>query len=128
MKLLITILLLLAFTGSAFADSIDDWLKTEDAQKEAYYITKGTLLCPEINTMKNLYNYLVVNNFTYNQALIKRSPCYPVNAYRYGRVIESNGEFLLVEYQRYRSKVILKHWTYRGFVSKWVNYKNRLVN
>lgn len=124
---LITILLLLTFTGSAFADPIDDWLKTEEAQKEAYYVTKGTLLCREIKTMKNLYNYLVVNNFTYNQALIKRSPCFPLPNYRFGRLIDTDGEFLLIEY-RYNSKFTLKSWTHRGFISKWVNYKNRLVN
>ena len=126
MKLLTTILLL-AFTGSVFADPIDDWLKTEEAQKEAYYVVKDTLFCPEIKTMRNLYNYLVVNNFTYNIQLIKQSPCYPLPVYRYGRLIDTDGEFLLIEY-RYNSKFTLKGWTHRRFISKWVNYKNRLVN
>jgi len=122
----LTITLVLLFSTSAFAEHIDDWLKTDEAQKEAFFVSHGTLLCSDIRDMRNLYNYLVVNNYQYNPAEIKRSPCYAVNAHRYGRLVGTDGEFLLIEYRRYDSKVILNHWTHRSLIAKWASYKNRL--
>jgi len=129
MKKLIGCLLLFVSASTLAVEPLQlvEWLKTDEAKTESYYITQGTLLCPKVTTMKNLYNYLVKNNFSYDRALIKRSPCYPVNQHRYGRLLNVKGEFLELEYRRFDSDVILKHWTHYTLVAKWSEYTKRLV-